>query len=232
MKRIVYIACLACFTHAAMAQSGAVVNKINKAAPVNTSSAKVKALAMELNKLLLLNDVVAVTGMDAKEIKTKYSKVLKNPTYHELQYLWPSDRIKEVETPFVTMKVPVDNKISIRGVEEMDLKKFNSFYRNLSEAEKKEAMAVIDNALNKDSRLKDHTQEQKTSAKSMASGFMNDPEKYEEVAGIGTRALWKGNELFVLKGNVKFVLYCEVSKDKQVNLDQAKQIAQSILKRI
>jgi len=204
------------------------VNESNSFLVLQTSC--IYGYADKLDQLLTIARVVKVTGYDKAKAKPKYSKGSKNLTYHSFSHSWESDRKRTIEMNGQSIEMPKNDVVSISGFNKIDSEKFNFQYRNLSKEEKEKIKKKMDEALENQQEKKELTTQQKDVAKDLGSSTV-DNIKYENVAGVGSKALWEtaNNQLIVHHIDTMFQLYVDISDDMNINKEKAIQLARDLL---
>jgi hypothetical protein len=215
------------FTHLA-SYRGNKVNESNSFLVLQTSC--IYGYADKLDHLLTIERVIKVTGFTKENAKTKYSKGSKNLTYHSYSHSWESNRKRTMEVNGQKIEVPRNDLVSISGFNKIDTEKFNFQYRNLSKEEKEKIKKKMDEALENQQEKKELTTQQKDVAKDLGDSSI-DGIKYEEIEGLGTKALWNAgkNQLIVHHIDAMFELYVDVSENTKTNKEKAIQLAQDLL---
>jgi hypothetical protein len=198
-----------------------------------------------LDALLPLERASAVAGKPGGEAKQKYSRVMKNPTYHSVQYTWTSERTKTVNALGGSITVPANDIVTLHGLKEVKLDDFQKSHRPPTQEQLDASRQQIDKAiegksdnekvnenLKKLDELKVSKETQKSTAGTLNSVFAEVAKSYSNVAGIGEAAAWNSfeNRLYIYEGGVEFSLTVEVSADGEVNKNKAMALGKMLVK--
>lgn len=121
------------------------------------------AYASQYDELLPLSLAAAVTGLPVEQALTNYSKMLADPARQELQYSWPSDRVRKVGLSGREMSVPRNHLMAIGGMQAQSRERFLEAHRPMTDEERK--------ALDRSIKTSDQAALQSEQAKGLASGF-------------------------------------------------------------
>jgi len=150
------------------------------------------------------------------------------------QHSWAGDRIQRLQMGSFEVEVPRDNRVAISWIQRKDRENpeawFRQVYRTLSEEEKIEAQAALDQALAKQSE--GLSEEQRNLAGSLGRGLIASRE-YEILEGVGTVAAWDASPmaptLKVLDGDTEFGIEVDVSDDSNTNRELAIALARAVI---
>ncbi len=202
------------------------VGTSGKEAPANEC---LLAFATRYDELLPLAVAAEATERDVAKAETDYSRVMKNPRYHELKYLWPGGRHQEVDLGAKKLRVPKKDAVALSGIHASTLAEFRSSYR-VPEAGAKEKL----DELSDESKEKGvDTAEKKDLAKGLGGMLVEIAKAYRRGDGLGDAAPFndKTMELNVLDRGVALQLRVDVSDDAAVNAKAATSLAKRLLGR-
>jgi phenylpyruvate tautomerase PptA (4-oxalocrotonate tautomerase family) len=185
------------------------------------------AYQTKYDELLPLTRAAQAAGLSADQAETDYSRVMKNPQYHEVQYKWPSNRVRTIAVAGRTMDVPRDNIVGLGGMRAMNVEYFRNSYRAVTADEKAELDRKIDTSEEKGLE----TEQQKAIAKRLTGVIAEVTRAYRDVAGVGEAASFNTVEskLYVLDRGVSFAVLADVSDDPDANERLAVGLARQIL---
>lgn len=151
------------------------------------------------------------------------------------EYTWPGDRVMMIKVSNFEVEAPVTNRIAISwiGVHEPDkaLERFTSTYRNLTEEEKAQTIAALQEELDKQAP-DGMAGEQKELASGIGASLIN-ASQFENVDNVGTAAAWDGNtmgnSLKVLDRDTEFSIDVNISDSEADNRELAVQIANGVM---
>lgn len=151
------------------------------------------------------------------------------------EYTWPGDRVTMIKTANFEVEAPVTNRIAISwiGVHEPDkaVERFTSTYRNLTEEEKAQTIAALQEQLDKQAP-EGMAGDQKALASGIGASLIN-ASKFENVDNVGTAAAWDGNtmgnSLKVLDRDTEFSIDVNISDSEANNRVLAVQIANGVM---
>lgn len=191
--------------------------------------------------LISEEDVLKITGFSKAKMKTKYNKILRDPSSHEFLYLFDNKREQYIKQ--LDMKLEEDDVIAIRRIKPMSLSNFEHSYRALTDAEKqkaKEAMKDISEGNSDDPNVnKAMEQAQQYVSKedvnkvggALIDGLGDITKAYVKVSGLGDAAVWNTQtlELVVLQNGVQFEVSVNINDDIETNKAVAVQLAKKVL---
>ena len=195
------------------------------------------------DQLLTEETVLNATKFDKTKLEINYSKALKNPEYHSVNYRFKNKRKAFVEQIGVEMEVP--DFVVLSSIKPMSLEHFKNTYRAVSQQEIDAANHQIDNAIEGKSNEKEANEKirelekmgiDKKTTKSvtdvMKGTFVNVAKSYVTVDDLGDAATWNtfANTLNVIDNGVHFELHVEVSDDNINNKNVAIAVANQLLK--
>ena len=188
-----------------------------------------KAFETKYDELLPLTRAAAALGAPEAEIKSEYSRVMKNPAYQSVQYSVPSDRTRTMTVLGREIEAPVSNMIELGGMRAITLEEFKRTYRAATDADKAELDAAIDRS--KEEAVK--TDEGKALAKGIGGIMMQVARAYRDVEGVGDAASFNTVEskLYVLDRGTMFAVTADLSADADANQRTAIEIAREIMAR-
>lgn len=196
------------------------------------------------DQLLTEKEVLDATGFSSQSMETKYKKVLKNPANHSFEYKFENRRVGKVFG--LDREMELKDIISISSIKPMSLNQFKNAYRPATEAEMAKAKESLNEVADGKSSNADanaamkKAKEQNVSSESvkkvgggMLDIFKEVAKANTDVAGIGDAAVWNTatDDLFVLKGGVKFEIKANVSNDGAKNKSVALELARKVLAR-
>lgn len=190
------------------------------------SNSKSTDFDTQQDKLLTADMVAAAFEISTTDIQTKLETNNKYGGYaNYVTYSWKGNRKHEIAKG---MSIPVDNMVRLDGIKATTRSAFDYDYRNLTEEEQKNLDERFQKEIDKQAEKANLSEEQKKVAKSSAGSFSKQ-EKYEEVTGVGEKALWQSKTgiIYVLHNNIKFNL--AVKADKENDKEKAIEFANAII---
>lgn len=199
----------------------------------------------KLDGLLTLERAAAVVGKPAGEAREKYNRVMKNPSYHSLQYKWPSGRQKTLDVMGQSVTIPASDIVELHGLKEVKLDYFQQSHRPPTQEQLDASKTEIDKAidgksdnekvnenLKKLDEMKVSKEAQKSTAGALGSAFAEVAKSYSNVAGIGEAAAWNSfeNRLYIYENGVEFSVTVDVSADGEVNKTKAMELGKMLVK--
>jgi hypothetical protein len=188
------------------------------------------AYAAQYDELLPLSLATAVTGLPAEQARTNYSKVLADPAHHELQYSWPSERVRMVGLTGREMSVPRNDVMGLGGMQAQSRERFLERHRPMTDEDRK----AFDRAI----ETSDQEALQSEQAKNLASGFggmiADITQAYRDVPGIGQAAAYNTAQsmLYVQDRGVTFYVLADLSdEDHDANQAKAVEVARRVIAR-
>jgi hypothetical protein len=185
------------------------------------------AYRTKYDELLTLEMAAQAAGLPAAQAKTEYSRVMKNPQYHEVQYAWPSTRVRTIAVGGRSMDVPRDNVVGLGGMRAMNAGHFRNAYRAVTTDEK----AALDREIEASEEKGLETEQQKAIAKGLTGVIAEITKAYRDVGGVGELAAFNTIEakLYVLDRGVSFAVLADVSDDADANQKVAVDLARQML---
>ncbi len=188
------------------------------------------AYAAQYDELLPLSLAAAVTGLPADQAGTNYSKGLADPARQELQYSWPSERVRMVGLSGREMPVPRKNVMGLGGMEVLSRERFLERHRPMTNDDR----AAFDRSI----ETSEQEALQSEQAKKLASGFgdyiADVTQAYRDVAGVGQAAVYNTAKsmLYIHDRGVTFYVLADLS-DENHDANQAKavEVARRVLAR-
>lgn len=198
----------------------------------------------KLDQLLTPELAAGFAELAVSSGKVKYSRVMKNPAYHSVKYLWESDRKRNMKDIGIDMEVPVKNQIELHGVKESTLKNFRMSHRVPTAEELKQRDKAINDAIdgksgNRDinekleklDKMKVEKSTQKGATQNLGNTFAKVAMAYEDISGLGDAASWNSFErrLYVIDSGVEISVSVDLSYDEAVNKEKAIVILKKLL---
>lgn len=197
-----------------------------------------------LNQLLTPTMAANLAGKAKEEARQKYNQVMKNASYHSMQYSWKTDRQKQVQLMGPTMTVPADAVIELHGLRAVTLESFKKSHRPATDEQLAAAKKEIDQAIDGQSdnrQINEHLQKldqmqvdkqtQKSTASELSSVFAQAAKSYVDVTGIGQAASWNSfeNRLYIFEKGIEISVTVDLSSDSQFNRKKAIELGKSLL---
>lgn len=197
----------------------------------------------KLDQLLTADLAGEASGYKSEEAKVDYSKVLKNPSTHQVRYAWKGDRKKTMNIAGMDRQIPVDDEVILFGIKAVSREDFKRNRRNATDEEVAAMNAQIEKALsgksdneavNKQLEKLEKMGVDKKSVASTGSAIgglaARVAQSYSEVAGLGDAAAWNSYEqkLYVLQDGVEFSVSVNIG-DENTNQEKSIGLARKIL---
>jgi len=202
--------------------------------------------AGKYDQVLTLNEAAKLLGKETSNAEVKSSKVLKDTRFHEIKYLWKTDRIVEVSG----LKIPDKDRIGVTGIYKNTMENFKRNYSQRTEQEVAELQQKLNTQLDKsfdsksDNKKIEESKERmneagvsnkqgKAIAKNLGGGLTASLTAYSEVTGLGDAASWnsKDKNLYVLSNGVEFRVGINLGEDDVLNKAKAIEAAKLILQK-
>jgi hypothetical protein len=183
--------------------------------------------ATKLEDVLSLETASRITGRESKDVKQKYSKVMKDPAFQDLTYSWKTSRTRKMTVGSMTLDRPLPDVAAVGNFKPMSPEYFAISYRPPSDEGKEKLHAEID----KSKDLKG--EQQKDVAHTLGGAIAKIAESFRPVKGLGEVAAFNGEEsrLYVNDRGVTFTVTVDVGEDSAVNEKKAVEFARTILAR-
>lgn len=198
----------------------------------------------KLDRLLTLDKASETAGRPKQQAVSKYNRVMKNASYHSMQYVWKTGRQKKMKVMGKIMTVPANDIVELHGLKEVTADYFNQSRRPPTQQQLAASQKEIDNAiegkssnpeanekLRKLDEMKVGTQTQRATSGALNTAFAEAAKSYSEVTGLGQAAAWNSfeNRLYILDDGVELVLTVDISNDSNVNREKAITLAKVLL---
>ncbi|MFS0488938.1 hypothetical protein [Leadbetterella byssophila] len=190
----------------------------------------------KLDDLLTLAMVCKATGFNAENADTSYSKIMRNPEYHKVNYSFKNKRMGKV--PALDGIYELNDQISVGAIKPMTLEEFNRDYKPATEEQVVAAKEALDDALENNEEVKEIRKKAETVSDEqikktggvLVDMFKKISEGYRNVEGIGGAARWNiiTTTLNVWHDGTHFELVVNIDND----VDKNKQVALSLAKEI
>lgn len=199
----------------------------------------------KLDGLLTLDKAAEIAGIPKEQAKPNYNRVMKNSSYHSMQYVWKSGRQKSMLVMGNQITVPVDDIIELHGLKQVTLDYFQNSHRPPTQQQIDASRREIDKAFDGKSdnekvnakvrkldEMKVDKQTQKSTAGSLNSVFAEAAKSYVPVSGVGQAAAWNSfeNRLYIYSDGIELSVTVDVSKDSDINKSKAITLAKALLK--
>ncbi len=200
--------------------------------------------ATQYDRLFTLEDAAGIIGRVASEAEVKNKNTGKNTRYHEVVYVWKTDRVIHMHG----MDVPDNDRISLTGIGKNNIKDFKRDYSRRTEEEivalneqinqqldkqfdEKSDNEKIEASKKKMNELGTSNEAGKTTAKKIGSKLTSSLDAYEEITGLGDAASWntKDKKLYVLSNGVEFCVRINLGEEDLFNRNTAVEAAKLIL---
>jgi hypothetical protein len=244
MKNIVLLALLHTFPLlAACSKSDRTTNETPESEERGNSC--LPAYKEKLDGLLTLEKAAATAGRPKEAAKQKYSRVMKNPSYHSAQYVWKSGREQTLTVLGKPRLVPVNDLVELHGLKEVTLDYFKKSHRAPTQEQLDASKRQVDKAIDGKSdnakvnaqvkkldELKVDKETQKSTASELNSVFAQAAQSYSDVTGVGQAAAWNAfeNRLYVFDSGIELALTVNVSNDGAVNKQKAITLARELIR--
>lgn len=197
------------------------------------------AFQNKYDELLQEGDVLKATGFSKEKMETEYSKVLKNPEYHNYSFSFKNGRKRKSG---IGKGLSMDDFVKVSGIKAMSLSDFENNFRAVSDEEMQAAKDIVNDAAEGNSEEADVNEAVKKAkgissetVKKVGGGVLdaikNVSKGYRTVEDLGESARWNivTNELVVLQNGVIFTINSEVNDDTEINKKVAVELAKIIL---
>lgn len=196
----------------------------------------------QYDELLTKEMILSISGFSEDVLEVKYSKALKDPSYHSLSYRFANKRIGKIKG--LDFETELIDEVTVKSIKPMSLNQFEQTYKVQSQEEINLTNQSIDDVVEGKSESEEANEkiaelDKKGVSKETTQGvadimketFSNVSKSYSTVDGLGDAATWNSftNSLNVLQNGVQFELYVDVSIENEENKNLAIKVAKQVL---
>lgn len=183
------------------------------------------------NPCSLLTENTVRSAFDSLPAELKAEESLSK--YHSsCSYSWPGGRKGQTGSGTFTIEYDVEDSLTLSGVQQTTLSRFEAQHRNMSDEEKAAAAKRIEEAMQK--KVDDGTvaKEHQSMGNDFASSMINNIQ-WQALDNIGEAAAWGGvgrfKSLSVFSGGVQISVQANISDNDDENREASIKLAEALL---
>ena len=204
-------------------------DELNETVKKANSSNKTTSYDTKQGELLTIEMVTAALGVDAAAITATVEVQSKYGGYSNYaDYSWKGNRKHKITQG---VEVPMPNQVRLDGIKATTRAAFDMDYKNLTAEEQAKVQEQFLKTFDEQAKKRNLSEEQKKVGRSVAAEMGVGNTKYEQVAGVGEKAMWDENKeiLYVLYKNVKFNISVKADKGKAYDKEKAMELGNGII---